>query len=150
MKHILNLMKKYQEIIAYLFWGVLTTVVSWGTYSLFVVILENETYKITIANILSWICAVLFAYVTNKIWVFHSHSWKVKICLIEFWKFISTRFITGVFEIMAVPILVGIGLNQTIFGIEGMVAKIFVSVIVVILNYIFSKLFIFKKEGKTV
>lgn len=62
----------------------------------------------------------------------------------EFGKFFSARAATGIMEIAAVPFLVGIGLNQTIFGIEGMVAKVLVSVLVVLLNYVFGKLFVFK------
>lgn len=155
MKKILDLLKKYQEIISYLFWGVMTTLVSWGTYSLFAILfkgLDTEfslfglkiSAVVLIANILSWICAIVFAYVTNKLWVFNSKSWEMKVVLPELSKFISARLVTGVLEILLVPLLVGIGLNQTIFGIEGMVAKVFVSVLVVVLNYIFSKLFIFK------
>lgn len=155
MKRILELMKKYQEIISYLFWGVMTTFVSWGTYSLFAIMFKGLTTEfslfglkisavVLIANILSWVCAIVFAYVTNKLWVFNSKSWEVKVFLPELWKFVSARLVTGVLEIILVPLLVGIGLSQTIFGIEGMVAKIVVSVLVVVLNYIFSKLFIFK------
>lgn len=152
----INLLKKYQEIISYLFWGVMTTIVSWGSYSIFALLFQKqETVKdvldlnmsltVLIANVLSWLCAFLFAYVTNKLWVFHSKSWNLKVVLPEFGKFFSARALTGIFEIIAVPFLVGIGLNQTIFGIEGMVAKILVSVLVVLLNYVFSKVFIFKK-----
>ena len=155
MKRILELLKKYEEIIAYLFWGVMTTLVSWGTYSLFAILFRNMKTEfslfslkistvVLIANVLSWICAMLFAFVTNKLWVFNSKSWETRVFLPELGKFISARLVTGVLEIILVPLLVGIGLSQTIFGIEGMVAKIFVSVFVVLLNYVFSKLFIFK------
>lgn len=155
MKQILELLKKYREIISYLFWGVMTTIVSWGTYSLFAILFKglNTEFSlfglkisvvVLIANILSWVCAIVFAYVTNKLWVFNSKSWEIKVVLPELSKFISARLVTGVLEIILVPLLVGIGLSQTIFGIEGMAAKVFVSVLVVVLNYIFSKLFIFK------
>lgn len=143
-----GIFKKYEEVIAYLFWGVLTTFVSWGSYSIFVLIFVGVMQKVFIANVLSWITAVLFAFVTNKICVFHSNHWNFKVVSIELSKFISARLFTGVFEIFGVPLLVKIGLNQTIFGIDGMVAKILVSVLVVILNYFFSKLFIFKPSNK--
>lgn len=151
-------LKKYKEIISYLFWGVMTTVVSWVSYSIFVTALQSVagtitllgmemSLSITIANALSWIVAVVFAYITNKLWVFNSKSFRLPVVLPEFGKFLSARIITGVLEIVAVPFLVAVGLSWTIFGVEGMVAKVIVSVAVVILNYVFSKLFIFKKKS---
>lgn len=151
-----KLIEKYREIISYLFWGVMTTVVSWGSYSLFSIVFVQNSRDVVLfnlnismavfwANILSWICAVLFAFITNKLWVFHSKSWKTGTVVPEFGKFLSARLATGILEIVAVPFLVGLGLDQTIFGIEGVLAKIVVSVVVVIINYIFSKLFVFKK-----
>ncbi len=155
MQKLITLIKKYREIIAYLFWGVMTTVVSWTSYSLFVILFKNGTHAtnlfemsmptvILVSNVLSWVCAVVFAFVVNKLWVFESKSWKLHVWTVEFWKFLSARIVTGLIEMVAVPLLVNMGMNQTIFGIEGMVSKVFVSVIVVILNYVFSKLFIFK------
>ena len=63
----------------------------------------------------------------------------------EFTKFLSARILTGVLEMAGVPLLVSLGLSVAIFGIEGAVAKIIVTIAVIILNYVFSKLFIFKK-----
>ena len=153
-----NFYKKYREIISYLFWGVLTTVVSWGTYSLFEVLFSTNakialfSFEISVtvftANVLSWICAVLFAFITNKIFVFRSKSWKRKVFWPELWKFVSARLATGIIEIIAVPLLEALGLDQQIFGIEGIIAKIIVSVIIVILNYVFSKLFVFRAGKK--
>ena len=132
----------YKEAIDYLFWGGMTTVVSWGTYSLFVLLGASIFW----GNALSWVCAVLFAFVTNKLWVFQSKSWEGSVLFPELVKFLSSRVATGFFEMIAVPALVAIGLNQTIFGIDGMVSKVLVSVVVVILNYILSKLFVFKNK----
>lgn len=148
--------RKYQEIILYLFWGGLTTVVNWGSYSLCTLLLSGYnglhfsvagmkfSGTIIIANLISWVCAVLFAFVTNKLWVFNSKSWDAKIAFPEFVKFVSTRLITGGMEMVAVPLVVALGLNQPLLGIDGGVAKVIVSIIVVLLNYISSKLFIFK------
>lgn len=148
MNKLFALLKKHEEIISYLFWGVLTTVVSWGSYSLFMYAFHSlqlfETSDVTISNILSWICAAVFAFVTNKIFVFKSKEWERSVLLPEAVKFFSTRIVTGIMEIILVPALVFVGLDQTVFGIEGMVAKILVSVLVVLLNYVFSKIFIFK------
>lgn len=143
MENIKNLYIKYREIISYLFWGGATTCVSWGTYTIFAGVINTSVF---VANILSWIFAVAFAYVTNKIWVFQSKSWKREVIVQELGLFLSTRFATGLFEIIAVPFLVDMGLNQTVFGIKGAVSKIVVSILVVILNYIFSKLVIFRKK----
>lgn len=140
-KTLCKLYHTYKEAIDYLFWGGMTTVVSWGSYSIFVLLGASVFW----GNVLSWVCAVLFAFVTNKLWVFQSKSWAGDVLLPELGKFLSSRVATGIFEMIAVPALVAIGLNQTIFGIDGMVSKVLVSVVVVILNYILSKLFVFKK-----
>ena len=137
------LLNRYYEIISYLFWGGCTTVVSWGTYSVFSLLSGN----VFLSNALSWICAVLFAYVTNKLWVFRSKSWKKEVVVKEFSMFMSSRILTGILEIVLVPLFVRIGLTQTVFGIKGSVSKIIVSFLVIILNYVFSKLFVFKKEN---
>ncbi len=156
MKKIWAQIEKYKEIISYLFWGVMTTLVSWLSYSLFALLLRGQAAPVTIlgfhtsmvvlvSNILSWICAVSFAFVTNKLWVFESRNWEVRVVMPELGKFISARLITGVLEIVLVPLLVAVGLNQMILGIEGMAAKVVVSVLIVVLNYVFSKIFIFKR-----
>lgn len=145
--------KKYKEIIMYLVFGGLTTLVSWGTYALFTKLIPPFSLfgltvsTVTSSNILSWICAVLFAFVTNKIWVFESRSWKLKTTLAELWKFIASRIATGFLEWFGVPFLVDVGLDQRVLNIEGMWSKIIVSIAVVILNYIFSKLLVFRKKG---
>ena len=143
-----KLCEKYREIIAYLFWGIMTTVVSWGSYSLFVIILPESKYEVAIANTLSWITAVLFAFITNKIRVFRSRSFRPSVVFKELWRFVASRLVTGVIELAGVPLLVKIGLDQKIFGIDGLFAKVIVSIIVVILNYVFSKLFVFKNTER--
>ena len=148
-KKIKNLFIKYKEIISYLFWGGMTTLVSWGSYSLFVYLLPESGYRVALANTLSWIAAVLFAFVTNKMWVFGSKSWEPSLVVRELWKFVASRLVTGVIENVGVPLLVKIGLNQKLFGIDGLPAKIIISVVVVILNYIFSKLLVFKNKKET-
>ena len=128
-----KLWDKFHEFIMYMVFGVGTTIVSWMSFAIFTKIVPTFTFAgitvdcTTTANVLSWICAVIFAYVTNRI-------------------FVSSRFITGVIEWVGLPLLIAVGLDQTIFGIEGMLAKITVSVVVIILNYVFSKLFIFKRK----
>lgn len=157
MDRIKELYIKYKEIISYLFWGVMTTVVSWGSYSACILLFGKMDSRITVfdrnvsmgiflASLLSWICAVAFAYVTNKIWVFHSKVKEPAAVLKEAAKFVSSRAATGVLEVLGVPFLILLGMDQKIFGIDGMLAKMVVSVIVVIANYVLSKWLVFNNK----
>lgn len=150
MQKIKDLLIKYKEIITYIIFGGLTTAVSFVSYAVFtkIIPIQNGITLASVSNVLSWICAVLFAFVTNKIWVFESKEKGAKKVFSEFCKFVASRLLTGVIEWAGVPFLMYIGLKQTIFGIEGMLSKVLVSVIVVILNYVFSKLFVFKGKSK--
>lgn len=166
MEKIKQLCIKYKEIIMYIIFGVLTTLVNWVVYTILIKLFGGATesqevlfslfgrditmkiFYIFIANFVAWVAGVSFAFVTNKIWVFESKSWAPRVALKEFWLFVTARLITGVLEWFGVPLLVAIGLNQPLFGIDGFVAKILVSVIVIVLNYVFSKLIIFKDKDK--
>lgn len=143
MNKIKNLFIKYKEIITYVIFGGLTTLVNWVVYTLLV---NCTSAGITISNAIAWVASVIFAFVTNKIWVFESKSYKPTVLFKEFISFIASRVVTGFFEIAGVPLLVRIGIDQTIFGIKGMAAKLIVSVVVIILNYVFSKLIVFRKN----
>lgn len=158
MSKIKDLFIKYKEIITYVIFGVLTTVVSWGSYTVFVEVLSM---KVFVGNLLSWICAIVFAYVTNKLWVFESKSWKPGVIGKEIVTFVASRGITGVIEILCVPLLAKTGFDNIFYGIlekmnisigilftDGIYSKIFLSVVVVILNYFFSKFIIFKNKKK--
>lgn len=149
MQKLKDLFIKYREIIFYIIFGGLTTAVSFVSYAVCtrLIHLQSEIAGIAVSNVISWICAVLFAFVTNKIWVFESRSGDVKTVFSELWKFVASRLVTGALEWFGVPLLVYIGLNQTIFGTKGMLSKLTVSVLVVILNYVFSKIFVFKKNN---
>jgi len=140
-KKIIELIKKYEEIISYLFFGVLTTIVSLVTYYIFAKLLFNSGSQldIQISNVLSWICAVTFAYTTNRIFVFKSKS-KGKEIIKE---------ITGFFSARVFSLLVDMGSMFVLtyyIGMDDMIAKLILQVVVTILNYVLSKLFIFKKE----
>lgn len=158
MSKIKELFVKYKEIITYVIFGVLTTVVSWGSYTVFV---EKLSMKVFVGNLLSWICAIVFAYITNKLWVFESKSWKPSVIGKEIVTFVASRGITGVIEILCVPLLAKTGFDNIFYGIlekmnisigilftDGIYSKIFLSVVVVILNYFFSKFIIFKNKNK--
>ena len=138
-----RLFQKYREIIMYLIFGVSTTLVNWIVYTLLVSIANTD---VTLANGIAWFAAVIFAYITNKLYVFESKSWKVTVLAHEIISFFGARIASGVFEIFLPALLMKIGLDQAIFGIEGFAAKLVVSVLVIVLNYIFSKLFVFKNK----
>ena len=128
---------KYKEIINYLIVGGLTTLVSIGSYALFRLFIESLTIK----TVLSWTVAVVFAYITNRIFVFESRNKKV---LVEFIKFIGARLLTLGTELLTMYILV------KLIKFDDLISKILVQFIIVILNYILSKIFVFKKRKNTV
>lgn len=132
---------KYREIISYLFFGGLTTVVSWVAYALFVGAFHTG---VNVGNLLSWICAVTFAFVTNKLWVFQSKGWQWPKWVKEAAAFYAGRVFSGLVELGGLPLLMKLGLDQSVFGVDGLVAKVVVSVVVIILNYFLSKFFAFK------
>ena len=143
METIKTLYQKYRELIVYFITGVLTTLVNWAAYALCIQIFG---WSVAVSNAVAWVVAVLFAYITNKLWVFRSFDWEIKYVLREAALFVSARILTGIFEIVSVPLLVNLGLGQPLFGVKGMWAKILVSVVVMILNYVFSKLIVFRKK----
>ena len=147
-KKIKELINAHREIISYLFWGVMTTAVSWGSFAaaskLLEALISDTVVLSSVANAASIVLSITFAFVTNKLWVFCSKSWERRVLLPELARFLSARFVTAVLEMAGVPLLVMLGLDGTVLGVEGMIAKAIVSVAVVILNYVFSKLFVFK------
>ena len=145
MKKIKELLLKYKEVIMYLIFGVATTLVNWIVYSL---LMKTSVVNMTVSNAIAWFTAVVFAYITNKLFVFESRSWNLTAVWKEVVKFFGSRIATGVIEIGGLPLLYYIGVKQSLFGVEGFLAKILVSIIVVILNYVFSKIFVFNKKDK--
>lgn len=125
----------YHAVIAYLFFGVLTTLVNIGSFALFNVYLH---WQYQIANVVAWIITVLLAYFTNKVWVFNSKYTTTKALVIELFHFIVFRLLTLLLEIIIM--YVGISLLRQ----DTVLVKIIDNVIVVIANYLFSKWFIFK------
>ena len=132
-----------REMVNYLFFGAATTFVNWCVYGL---VVRFAGFSITAGNVIAWIAAVVFAFITNKIWVFESRSWQPLLVLREGSAFLGARILSGLVEIAGVPLLYRIGLDYPLLGIEGFAAKVFVSVIVIVLNYCFSKLIIFRRE----
>ena len=135
--------KKQKEIILYIVFGVSTTAVNWIIYTLLTLVLQ---VGMTLSNGIAWGGAVLFAFVTNKLFVFESKSMKWCIVFKEALLFVGARIFSGVFEVFLPTALVMIGLNQKLWGIDGFWAKVLVSVLVVILNYVVSKTLVFVKK----
>lgn len=151
MDKIKELMIKYKEIILYAVFGVVTTLANLLAFLLAEFILGQELYLVS--NAIAWVVGVVVAFVTNKLWVFKSKSWKLKVFLKEFIEFVGARvFSFGVEEagMWLFVDIIGFGEKSiTLLGfvITGsLIAKILLSVIVVVMNYFFSKFIIFKKK----
>lgn len=143
MKKLLELYRKYREPVNYLIFGGLTTLVSLVTYALFV---EVCGMGVVAGKALSWVCAVTFAFITNKLWVFFSADMDGGTLLAEAVKFFGSRAATGVVELVGLPLLMRAGLDQPLFGVEGFAANLVVTVVVIILNYVLSKFLVFRKK----
>lgn len=138
-----------KETLSYLFFGVLTTLVNYTTFVIGLIIF-GEKNTLTV-NTIAFIAATIFAYITNKIWVFNSKSWDIEILKSEIISFLGVRIISFLFEQLGLLICISIfnvG-NYYIFSMSGiMISKVILSFIVVILNYVVSKFFIFKDKIK--
>lgn len=139
MKKIKELYTKYEEIINYLIVGVLTTVVSLATYFICTETFldPNKKLELQIANIISWIFAVAFAYFTNRKYVFKS---KNKNMLKEASSFVGSRILSLLMDMFTMFIIV------SVLHLNDKIGKLVSQVIVTIANYILSKLFVFKKK----
>lgn len=145
MQKIKELYLKYKEIINYLIFGVLTTIVSLATkYLLLFTILDaSNAVQLQVAVITSWIAACLFAYITNRIWVFESKSKEI---IKEMTKFFTARLFTLGLEMLIMFIFVtALGLNSDGWVIVWTLVS---QVIITIGNYILSKLIVFKNKKK--
>ncbi|CEH34830.1 GtrA family protein [Romboutsia lituseburensis] len=136
MNKIKLMIKKYREIIMYIFIGGCTTLVNLVTYTAMYKLLD---FSINISNITSIVVAIIFAYFTNKIFVFDSKDNTFKTLFSEGIKFISARLFTMLIEVYGVYLLVVINGENEFLG------KIKVQVIILVLNYVMSKFIVFKK-----
>lgn len=160
-----GLYRDYKELFRYIFFGVLTTVVSYVTYYLFRWLFPDEdsvpsflkwVFNLTsvlgaesatvLPVFLSWVCSVAFAYVTNRIWVFESRAkgWKIAA---ECAGFFGARALTLLVDLLIMFLLVDL---TGIYGaLWEFVAKAISSVVVLVLNYILSKLLVFRKKKQS-
>ena len=132
------LLYKYREIILYLIFGGLTTVVSFVVY--YAILWAGMHYLA--AQVISWAAAVAFAFVVNKLFVFEDRDNTPGALLRQIGQFVSVRIASGVLETALLWLLVDV------IRISENIAKIPVAVLTVIINYIASKLLIFRKNGK--
>lgn len=142
--------KLIREAVAYVIFGVLTTLVNLAVYWTANRLFGQELYLLN--NVIAWVIAVAFAYITNKLWVFESKSWERALVVRELQQFIFARlFSLGVEELglyLMIEVLSFERLNWTLSGYSfsgADLAKIIMQVVVVLLNYVFSKLLIFRK-----
>ncbi len=133
-----NLWFKYKELFFYGVFGVGATVINIVSYR----VLANTFGKkyFLIANIIAWILAFIFAFITNKLFVFESKSWEAQIAMKEFVGFLSARLATGILDTVLMWVFV------SIISLDDTLSKIIINILVIIINYIASKFFIFKKE----
>lgn len=127
---------KYKNYIFYAFFGVCTTLINWGVYYLCYSIIHIPNVPSTI---IAWILAVTFAFITNKIWVFDSKSFDGKTLIYEIWTFLASRLLTGILDVVIMYFAVDV------FAMNSTVWKLISNIIVIVLNYILSRLIIFKK-----
>ena len=141
MNKIINLYKKYKELIHYIIVGGLTTAVSMVLFygSTLTFLDGNNAFQLQVANVISWVGAVFFSYVANRLFVFESKSPKiVKECM----AFISSRLLTLLLDMATMWLL------STILNVNYNISKIIAMVLVTVGNYVISKFLVFKKDEK--
>ena len=132
-----NLLEKYRDMIAYLIFGVLTTVINIVVYWAAAHVLHIPTVPSTV---IAWIAAVLGAYLTNRKWVFHSEASGKKEILQEVLRFFAARLATGIFDWVFMYVTVDR------MGWNDVAMKVIANVVVIISNYVLSKLVVFRKK----
>lgn len=132
-----QLWEKYKSLVLYAVFGVLTTLVNMGAYWLCFNAIGMPNVP---ATVIAWLLAVCFAFITNKLWVFDSKSFDKKTLRYEIPTFFGARIATGLLDVLIMYVAVDV------LKWDSMVWKLISNVIVIVLNYIASKLVIFKKK----
>ena len=131
------LLEKYWDIISYLFFGVCTTIVN---YIIYLPCYNLLGFSATVSNMIAWVVAVAFAYLTNKPFVFKSHDWSMQTVIPELSKFVGCRIGSGLMETVI------LFLTVDLLGWNGNVWKLVTQVMVTVMNYVASKLVVFRKK----
>ena len=137
----LELYRKYREMILYLVFGGLTTLVNIFSYF---VLTDVGEIQYLVSTAIAWVLSVLFAYFTNRVWVFQSTASGTKAILREIGSFFGCRLLSGAIDMGIMFLCV------SVLGLPDKLIKILANVVVIILNYLFSKLFIFKKDKQAI
>ena len=137
MKKIRALIEKYYDILSYLFFGVLTTAVN---YIVYLPCYNIWGLSASVSNVIAWVVAVAFAYLTNKPFVFKSHDWSAKTVIPELTKFVGCRLGSGALETVIIFVTVDC------LSWNGNVMKLITSVMVIVVNYLASKLLVFRNK----
>ncbi|MDQ0151249.1 GtrA family protein [Eubacterium multiforme] len=137
MDKIFELYNKFKEQILYIVFGVLTTAINIVS---FFVCTRAFGLGVMTSNVIAWITSVLFAFVTNKIYVFNSRNYSIKFVLKELFDFTVSRGATGALDMGLMYLFV------SVIHMEDMISKIIINIIVIILNYVLSKLYVFRKR----
>ena len=141
-ERIRTFIKKHRQIIVYLLIGALTTIVNFAIY---LPLLWWAKLPASLSNAIAWVIVILFAYVTNKLFVFESKDWSAKVALPEFLKFVGCRVVSGIFETVFLALTIDLpGLGELKW--YSLTMKLLASIGVVILNYVGSKLLVFRRK----
>lgn len=132
-----ELIEKHWDVVSYLFFGVCTTIVN---YLIYIPCYNVWGLSASVSNMIAWVVAVAFAYLTNKPFVFKSNDWSAAAVIPELTKFIGCRIGSGAAETLI------LFLTVDLLGWNGNVWKLLTQVMVVVLNYIGSKLLVFRKK----
>ena len=131
------LVVKYWDIVSYLFFGVCTTIVN---YIIYIPCYNFLGMSATVSNMIAWVVAVAFAYLTNKPFVFKSNDWSAKTVIPELTKFVGCRVGSGAAETIVLFFAVDL------LGWNGNIWKLVTQVMVTVMNYVASKLLVFRKK----
>lgn len=133
--YIKRFLKQYKSLIVYLVFGVLTTGVN---YAVYYPLYNITAWSATVSHCVAWCAAVLFAFFTNKSFVFHSKDWSLSTAMPEFVKFVGCRLGSGLVEAGILCLTVDLA------GFDGNITKLITSVLVIVLNYVSSKYMAFR------
>ena len=123
----------------YIIFGVFTTVLNFLVYIIFTRVFEAN---FLISNAVAWLLAVIFAFITNKIYVFNSTDYNIKFIMKEFLEFTISRIFTGLLDIGLLYLFV------SIIYMNDLISKIIIGIIITILNYVISKMYVFRGGEK--
>jgi putative flippase GtrA len=137
MESLLRLLRKYKHMVAYVLFGAVTTAANLIVYYLCYNLMGMGS---DLSVVLAWVAAVLVAFLTNKPFVFESHDWSPKVLFPEAFHFFGCRLGTGILELVLMHVTV------EVLGLPGLLMKLLVNVLVIVINYVASKLLVFRNK----